>query len=534
VTIATMPGASFRPSSGPRIPTALIAGVAAVLLLPTLGYGFGYDHGMMQYLGAAALRGQWPYADAWDTAFPGGIVLHMLAAAFGERSVLALRGLDLAIETGTLLLLYAAGRRLAGAWAGCFAAASYGWLYVGAGYYHTAQRDSFVVPCLLLAVLSLWDFLERPERRGALLRAGMWLAAACYFRPTYLLAGVLLVLWVALAPAGSRTRPQRLTDAGGVCLSAALLALAFPLTYLVAGRIDSIVELLRAQATIYPALERFTAHDVLRKALAFPPVLLWLGAALAVAPLARARQREGLLIVALAGTVLVRLWESKGWFYQFWPLIALLAVLAGAGWARAAGAIARRLSLQLREPAIALALALLAIASGGGVRTVLRRYRAIGTGVRASLQQPAAYDQLVADSPAQAALARWLDTHAPTNGRIQLWGPETNVLVATRRLSATRFTDPFLLFCSEHGLRLFSTCERSRQAPLQWKLRAEIVQTLQHSPPAYIVAHYSSGSLAAHEGASTAPDLPELRALLDARYVADTTIGIWTAFRRRD
>lgn len=534
MTIAAASRASFRPSPGPRIPTPLIAGLAACLLLPTLGYGFGYDHGMMQYLGAAALRGHWPYAEAWDTAFPGGILVHMLAAAFGERSVLALRGLDLAIETGTLLLLYALGRRLAGAWSGCFAAASYGFVYVGAGYYHTAQRDAFIVPCLLLAVLALWDFLERPERRGALMSAGVWLAAASYFRPTYLLVGVLLVLWVALVPAGDRSPARRVTDAGAVCLTAAVLALAFPLTYLLARRIGSLVELLKAQATIYPALERFPAHDVLRNALVFPPALLWLGAAVAMAPTARGRRREGVVIVALAGTVLVRLWESKGWFYQYWPLIALLAVLAGAGWARAAGAIARRLTLRLREPAIALALALLAVACGGGAGAVLRRYRAIGTGVRASLQEPAAYGQLVADSPTQAALARWLDAHAPTDGRIQLWGPETNVLVATGRLSATRFTDPFLLFCSEHGLRLFSTCDRLRQAPLQWALRAEIARTLERSPPSYIVAHYSSGSLAAHEGASTAPDLPELRALLDARYVADTTIGIWTAFRRRD
>jgi hypothetical protein len=514
----------------------LVAAVAGVLLAPTLGYGFGYDHGVMQYLGAAAVRGEWPYAQAWDTAFPGGVAIHMIAAAIGPRSVLALRALDLAITTGALVVLYAAGRRLAGAWAGCFAAVSYGLVYVASGYYQTAQRDGWIVPCLVLAVLALWDFREAPVRRGALVRAGAWLAAVGYLRPTYAPVGALMVAWVALVPAGTRTPIRRAADAGLVCLTAACLLLVFPLTYLLAGRIGSLGELLRAQATIYPALERFPIRQVLSNALRFPPAVLLFGAALAgLLPSSRPRRHDlALLAVALVGTLLVRIWEAKGWFYQYWPMIGVLAVLAGAGWAQATDLVAARVIPRSRVGATFAVLAALALTAGGGPRRAVRRYRAVGTGIRASLARPVPYDQLVADSRPQAALARWLDLNARPDGRIQLWGAETNVLVATGRRSATRFTDPFLLFCSDSGLHLFSTCPSSAATTLQWRLRREIVDSLRADPPDFIVAHYADGTLATHEGAAIAPDLPELRALLDARYVADTTFGVWTAFRRRD
>ena len=72
--------------------------LSALLLLPTLGYGFGFDHGFMQYIGWAALHGRWPYTDSWDTALPGAILLHMAVLGAGGASVLAIRATDFAIQ----------------------------------------------------------------------------------------------------------------------------------------------------------------------------------------------------------------------------------------------------------------------------------------------------------------------------------------------------------------------------------------------------------------------------------------------------
>jgi hypothetical protein len=141
---------------------------------------------------------------------------------------------------------------------------------------------------------------------------------------------------------------------------------------------------------------------------------------------------------------------------------------------------------------------------------------------------------LVGDDVDQGALAGYLRDHTSESDTIQLWGPKTGVLVAAGRRSATRFTDPFLLFCEREGrLVLYTECDPPQRAPIQDKFRGEIVETLTARPPLYIVAHDEAGSLAIEDGTCAAPDLPELRRILDTGYEREVTFGKWSAFRRQ-
>src|ERR1700683_5502150 len=131
-------------------PWALLAfGGSGILLGCTLGFGFGYDHGFLQDLAWGLLQHQWPYVDVWDTSFPGGFLFHALVLALGGGSARALRIGDLILELGTGAILFAMGLRGAGPRAGAVAAIGYVIAYVAGGYYHTAQRDGFLVPFLL-------------------------------------------------------------------------------------------------------------------------------------------------------------------------------------------------------------------------------------------------------------------------------------------------------------------------------------------------------------------------------------------------
>src|SRR5215469_8764194 len=113
---------------------ALVA--AVVLLAPTLGYGLGYDQGMLFYAARIITRGRWLYVDSFDTALPGGPLLQAISVAIAGNSVLAFRIEDLLIQIASAVLLYCAGRRLAGPLAGLYAACAYAALYMTAGFYH--------------------------------------------------------------------------------------------------------------------------------------------------------------------------------------------------------------------------------------------------------------------------------------------------------------------------------------------------------------------------------------------------------------
>ncbi len=513
----------------------------AVLVAPTLGYGLGYDHGMVYYQARTILRGHWPYADSFDTAFPGGPLLTAISIAIAGNNVLAFRIEDVLIQIATGGLLYAAGRRLAGPLAGVYAACGYAALYVTGGFYHTGQRDGFMVPLILVALVALWAYWANPARRGLVWLSGLSLGLACTIRPTYALLGVAgaVALLLERGPSPTTAREDRtraIRAAAGFAGMAALPLLVVILVYVVTGHARAFGELLTFLLTVYPSLERMTRATVLLRFVTFARKTIWIGVVLsAFSPAWRTRRVEMRSLAGLlACLVLVRLWESKGWQYQYWPPFACLALLAGVGWVWLGERAAGLLRVTGRR-AVVVTAAIVAVALVLEVgRTGASRYRGLAAAVRVTASDTS-FVALVGSDPKQAALARYLKDHTQPTDSIQLWGAETMVLVAADRWSATRFTDPGALFCqSGPGQRLSTTCGGNWPRPAQVAMRNEIVTSLTTHPPRYIVAHYANGTLAFEEGADAAPDLPQLRTLLDRSYQPEATFGNWTAYVRRD
>lgn len=512
----------------------------AVLVAPTLGYGLGYDHGLVHYMARTILHGRWPYVDSFDTIFPGAPLLHALSMAVGH-SVLVFRIEDCLIQIATGALLYSAGRRLAGPVAGVYAACAYAALYVAGGFYHTAQRDGFMVPLILLTLVGLWEYWANPARRALVWASGLSLGLACTIRPTYALlavaGAVALLLTRETSPSMPRTESARaFRMAVSFAVAAALPLLLMVAVYVVTGRARALGELLNFLTTVYPALEQIPRKTVLVHFITFGRKTIWAGALLSAFSVAwRTRRIEmrsllGLLVCML----LVRLWESKGWRYQYWPPFACLVLFAGVGWVWLGNRITMALKLTGRRAVLLTTAVIAAVLIAQIGRNGIAQFSGLAPAVRATASDTS-FRSLIGDDPQQAMLARYLKDHTGPADSIQLWGAETMILVAADRWSATRFTDPNPLFCQSGPTQPMAThCDGDWPRPAQVRIRNEIVTSLTTHPPRYIVAHYANGTLAFEAGADESPDLPELRALLDRAYVPEATFGNWTAYARRD
>ena len=409
------------------------------------------------------------------------------------------------------------------------------------------------MPFLLLALWAVGQYLEDDTRRAALFGGALSAGVACLFRPTYALVVALATVCLAVRPlprpaadrtgdlpnvtAPSSSRRRWLLDATLFAAIAASPLLAWVATYAAVGRLHSIVEVLTFLSTVYRHLEHQTLQTVFMRFGTFAPLGLWIGAIWCYfSPVWRTRRVDiWALTVLLAGCVLVRVWESKGYRYQYWPTFACLAIYAGVGWDWAAGAVGRALHLSAARIAALTTAVLAAVLVLQLGRTGLRRYPEMVDALRPAPNDSVSVHRMIADGDTQAELALYLRAHTQPGDQIQLWGPETIVLYAAGRPSATRFLDPFTFLCPKNGdLTLFTDCGPQWDKPIQVQFRHELVSSLNERPPRYIAAHYANGSLAVREGYCIAPDLPELRELLDARYVREATFGNWSAFRRRD
>jgi hypothetical protein len=397
-----------------------------------------------------------------------------------------------------------------------------------------------VVPLILLALVALWSYWEDPARRGLVWLSGLSLGLACTIRPTYALLGVAgaIALYLRRGRSSGAAREDRRRAIRAAVVFAGMAALPLVLmvlVYGVTGHARALGLLFSVLTTVYPALERMPRTTVLLHFLTFGRKTIWAGAILCVFSTAwRTRSVE---MRSLAGTfacmILVRLWESKGWQYQYWPPFACLALLAGVGWVWLGGRVATWLGLAGRRATLVTAGLVAGVLVLQVGRTGVARYRGLSAAVQAA-GNDTGFVALVGDDAQQAALARYLRAHTQPTDSIQLWGAETMILVAADRWSATRFTDPAPLFCqSAPGLHMSSQCDGSWPRPVQRAIRNEIVTSLVAHPPRYIVAHYANGTLAFEAGSDDAPDLPELRALLDRSYRPEATFGDWTAYSRR-
>ncbi len=523
--------AESTPAEGRRWLIFTLFGGTAILLT-TLSFGFEYDHGDLQYVAWSALNGHWPYSGAWETSFPGGILIHALVLALGGQSALAFRAFDLIVQILTLGLIFKGTQKISGPLAGSIAALLYAVAYVQGGAYHTAQRDGFMVPLILIALFSLWRF--RDSQRVVLLGvAGFALGVVCVIKPTYAVLVAAITIVLVFWRTDSRTAGVRLIRAGcfALCGSLPLLFVLFVLFR--QGEMTSLIEISTFLKTVYVHLERSSQLRVLLATLYVAPAVVSIGVVASLLPGVKRGERFWSVVGLGAVCLVVRMIEAKSYSYQYWPIVATLVMLSGVGWAFILRATASFVdgSTSAKRIAVALVVTVMVGASLLTDRGTVEGFLAFGGRMKASLERPVAFDSLVAGSEEQAAIARYLNHHSQPGDTVQLWGAEPAVLYAAQRRSPSRFftSSPFLC---RHA-RFFEHCDENLiEVQRRWK--REFLDAVNEVKPLFIVAHLASDeeSLAISEGARYAPDFPQLREIIGRNYSKAETFGAWTVFRR--
>ena len=172
----------------------LALALGGAILLPTLWYDLGGDQGHYCYVAWAWLEQNVPPCKSSNTCdMPGIIFITWLAFKTLGSSILALRIFDLLFQLLGLGLIFHLSYSLSEGekpyLAGVVSALLYALFYLGLGHWHTAQRDGFGLPLLLL---SAFGYLQLGKRRNfsAIALTGIFVGMAFLIKPPLGIAGL--------------------------------------------------------------------------------------------------------------------------------------------------------------------------------------------------------------------------------------------------------------------------------------------------------------------------------------------------------
>jgi hypothetical protein len=501
----------------------LVAAVGWVSLV----YPFGRDQGEYAVIGSEVLAGKVAYRDVFDVKPPPTHLVHAAALALFGHSMMSIRILDLGWQTITAVMLFALARTFGlSRTNGFLAAGSYALLYFSFDFWHTAQTDGFLVLPTVVAVF----FFRRAatfSSTACLFLAGMAAGCAALFKYPI---GVLGLVLSALAVSTRR----RVTDGALVLLGMAIAALVLSALLAWQGGLSDFLFIQRhyiddygfrqhAARTLVAAARRAVRLAVGGRS-PTGMTLAFCGLVLVVFELARRLARQPALAVVSAWSVaaLVHLLvQNKLYTYHCLPLLAPAALQLG--WiVDEAGRRLERWPLARRSGTAAAWVALGVVL----VPPQLPRHERAWNVVRGTLSLRSAYiawDDLgmpwrVYD---YLEVGDYLHDRAPDGGTALVWAFEPEIYFVSGLRPASRFVYNFPLY-----------------GRFWWRdRRAVLIDELRATRPAFVVVGRND-PIPATTGTSEDSyqallNFPELRAHVDACFVADLPIGDYLIYRRR-
>jgi len=178
----------------PKIQWVILIVIFVAHAIPYLFQPFGLDQALYTVMARQFLAGQSIYLDFGDMNFPGGPLLQTLGMIIMGDSSVGFRLFDLLIVMATLSVIYIFTYRLFNSRIlSLTACVLYTLSYFQMGFWHTAQRDGFAIPFLILALFPLIDSDSRHRTEISLL-SGMSLAVAFWIKPIYFIELVALAI----------------------------------------------------------------------------------------------------------------------------------------------------------------------------------------------------------------------------------------------------------------------------------------------------------------------------------------------------
>jgi len=515
------------------LPHALVAALAVLLGVPTLIMPLHPDQALFALIGEAVGEGRFPYVDAWDVKTPGVFFIYAVAVRGPWDLTQNVRVFDLAWTATAAAVVVELGRRWWSLRAGVIAGMLYALVIeTGQPWVQSAQPDSLLALPLLLALLVVdgaW------EKRTRLLGAGLLFGFACQLRaPVVLLVPLVPLIGLGVAPAGERQRAWlwRLAWLGAGVLAAQALLVAY---LLAGGALGEFWQTLRYGAWYTrqggpwngangPTLGGFFTAVRLGFWYWSNTRIVLTGPALAGGVLGalvlRERRVSWLLLLTAAACVGVVV-QVKLFWYQFGPLVPLLALLSGWTWdSLLSAAVRARGRVAAYAGGGALAAAVLF-----GSTEVWDNGRRDWLNSVAYLRHPEEREALrneYAAYPARERVAAYLAAQTTPGERIYVWGFDPHLYLLSGRASASRFLVSFPLM--------------SDWAPAGW--RASFLAELEAQPPRYIVVQRGhAGSWVVGRDldlADAAAEFVEFQHLLAAGYDLEREIDGRVLYRRRD
>jgi len=512
-------------SEGPR--TALVLGVCALVLAPTVAYRIGVDQGVFAYMGAGLLRGEWPYIHSWEADFPGLMFLQAAEILVFGKSIAMFRLFDVLFQLGTACFVFRIADRLSGRVGAMVAAILYCLIYQDYGPWNTAQREGFALPFVLAG---FWMYLTADRRSPWLTAAiiGLGMGWAITIKPTLL---ALALFYLPLATALRTRRAVALAMVAGACLVAP--SVIFIGMYWALGGLTQMYEALVSYQPIYTA--RLRGQE--------PLLMYWmqkagqLGRNAVVLPIVyapflfsgTARRERFMVWLAFAGSVYSVFVQGTFAGYHYLPGMALGAILVGDLFSTAsAWGLARvrsHMTRQTHRTQVILASLMLMVAAVFYMREApLRDLASLHF-----LNPPRANEfrnNTVFDYTESYDLAAYLRERTQPDQPVQVWGYESLVYYLADRSAASRFQMSHPLVMRVPGQAL---------TPMQTRWRAEFVGDVQRRQPPFVaVVRHDNWWWAPEERTSEEllDDFPEWKGVIERDYALETTIGRFLVYRR--
>ena len=482
----------------------------------SLWFPFGWDQGIMAWVGDVIVGGGMPYRDAFDIKGPLAHYIFALAELLFGRNLWGIRVLDLLGLAACGWLISDVTRRHTDRRSGPWAAALFVLWFASLTFWHTAQPDGFAAMILGIGFLPL---LRSGEPRLSLsAAAGVAVGLATAIKPHYaaFLAVPAVFHW-AVAP--RRLRSQ-LAHAGAAAAGAVATVGAILGWFAIRGALDELIEvhiLYNAQA--YSSGSALALGERLRGIFTYVLsgelfVVLLPAALLGLVRLHRSDRVAFWTLsawagIAFAGVVL----QNKFFDYQWIPMFPPVAILAVVGLHGSLTGGSAGLGSAASRPGLGhmLFLVILVHASIQPAFEVVNWVTHV-TGIR---DKAAYYDTFGVPGP-DHRMAEYIREHSEPEDHLIVMGWNIELLHMTGRPTMSRLAYSLPVWMGEGtGLR-----ERYRD---------ELMDDLLATPPELIVVAPQAEPLLGREVAMD--EFPAFERLLADRYEAEVTFGDLLLYR---
>ena len=224
-----------------------LAALAAVWATASLSWPFGWDQGILAWVGDVIHQGGMPYRDAWDIKGPLAYYVYALAQWLFGKNLWGIRLLDLAFLAASTAVLGRVVSDLADSVIARWACLIFILWYGSGSFWHTAQPDGWASMMILIGMAPFMKASGRLTVKS-LVMSGLLVGCAALIKP-FFAAFLLIALLGVIIREGIWVR-RAATDAVVLVASFALPVTLAAWWFAHRGALDELIEVY----LIYPAV----------------------------------------------------------------------------------------------------------------------------------------------------------------------------------------------------------------------------------------------------------------------------------------